>query len=259
MSNNVEDTLLSHNLEDKISLVTGASRGIGHAILHALAKQGARVIGTATTQEGAEKITAGLKDAKLKGVGKILNVADADEITQFLDKIKMSEGSMPQILVNNAGITRDSLLMRMTDEQWQEVLNVNLTSIFRLSKGCVRSMIKARWGRIINIGSVVGAIGNPGQSNYCAAKAGLAGFSKSLAKEVAVRGITVNVVAPGFIETDMTKNLPEEWKLALEKSIPVQYQGQPEDIAAAVVYLASDSARYVTGQTLHVNGGLHMN
>ena len=245
------------SLTGKIALVTGASRGIGKAILHELAKQGATVVGTATSDNGAEKISAALKEAGLKGQGMKLNVADADSVNQVLDAMKQGDG-MPDILVNNAGITRDNLLMRMSDEEWQEVVNTNLTAIFRLSKACIRPMMKARWGRIINIGSVVGSTGNPGQPNYCATKAGVIGFSKSLAKEVATRGITVNVVAPGFIATDMTKDLPEDWQTQLLNLIPMQTQGKPEDIAGAVAYLASDAAAYVTGQTLHVNGGMYM-
>lgn len=244
-------------LVGKVALVTGASRGIGKAILHELAKQGATVVGTATSDSGAEKISAALKEAGLKGQGMKLNVADADSIAQVLDAMKQGDG-MPDILVNNAGITRDNLLMRMSDDEWQEVLNTNLTAIFRLSKACIRPMMKARWGRIINIGSVVGSTGNPGQPNYCATKAGVIGFSKSLAKEVATRGITVNVVAPGFIATDMTKDLPEDWQTQLLNLIPMQTQGKPEDIAGAVAYLASDAAAYMTGQTLHVNGGMYM-
>ncbi len=245
------------SIEGKVALVTGASRGIGKAILHELAKQGAIVVGTATSESGAEKITAGLKEASLDGKGMVLNVADPDSIASVLDTMK-ADGGMPDILVNNAGITKDNLLMRMSDEEWADVLNTNLTSIFRLSKACIRSMMKARWGRIINIGSVVGSTGNPGQPNYCAAKAGLVGFSKSLAKEVATRGITVNTVAPGFIATDMTKDLPDDWQEQLLKMIPMQTQGKPEDIAGAVAYLASDVAGYVTGQTIHVNGGMYM-
>ena len=241
----------------KVALVTGASRGIGKAILHTLAKQDVIVIGTATSDDGAQKITTELEAAGLKGQGINLNVTSTDSITKVLDTMKQTDG-MPDILINNAGITKDNLLMRMSDEEWNDVLNTNLTAIFRLSKACIRPMMKARWGRIINIGSVVGFTGNPGQPNYCAAKAGLVGFSKSLAKEVATRGITVNVVAPGFIETDMTKDLPDDWQAQLLSMIPMQVQGKPEDVAGAVVYLASDAAAYVTGQTLHINGGMYM-
>lgn len=241
----------------RVALVTGASRGIGRGILAGLAQQGHYVFGTATTEAGAQKITDHLKGLGLTGQGIVLNVAQPDSIQQALEYIK-SEKSMPDILVNNAGITRDNLLMRMSEEEWHEVINTNLTAIFRLSKACVRPMMKARWGRIINIGSVVGSTGNPGQPNYCATKAGIVGFSKSLAMEVATRGITVNVVAPGFIATDMTKDLPEAWSQQLLQTIPMQKQGKPEDIASAVVYLASESAEYVTGQTLHVNGGMFM-
>ena len=244
------------HLKGKIALVTGASRGIGKGILQDLARHGATVYGTATTQAGADGITKALTESVGTGKGLVLNVSELSSIEAMLATLKQEDVKI-DILVNNAGITRDNLLMRMSEEEWQAVINTNLTAIFRLCKALVRPMMKARWGRIINIGSVVGAIGNPGQANYCAAKAGLEGFSRSLAKEVAKRGITVNVVAPGFIATDMTKDLPAEWQEYLKQTIPMQKQGSPEDIAGAVSYLASESAGYVTGQTLHVNGGMY--
>jgi len=244
-------------LENNVALVTGATRGIGKAIAQSLGAQGATVIGTATSEAGASQITQYLKESGIQGVGKVLNVTDADAIAGFLKGIG-TEYSAPTILVNNAGITRDNLLMRMKAEEWDDVINTNLTSVFRLSKACMRGMMKAKQGRIISIASVVGATGNAGQSNYSAAKAGLMGFSKSLAREIASRGVTVNVVAPGFIDTDMTKGLPEEQKEGLLKSIPLNRLGSPEDIANAVTFLASPAGAYITGETLHVNGGMHM-
>lgn len=244
-------------LQNQIALVTGASRGIGHAIALALAKQGATVAGTATTQEGANKITAQFAELKLPGHGFVLNVADQNSIEQALAAIKTQCG-VPTILVNNAGITRDNLMLRMKDDEWNAVIDTNLTAVFHLTKRCLRDMLKARGGRIINISSIVGATGNPGQANYSAAKAGLIGFSKALAIEVASREITVNVVAPGFIETDMTNALTAEQKSALLSKIPSNRLGQPADIAEAVVFLASPRASYITGQTLHVNGGMYM-
>jgi 3-oxoacyl-[acyl-carrier protein] reductase len=244
-------------LANKIALVTGASRGIGQAIAFELAKQGAIVAGTATTQAGAEKISAQFKEAQLSGQGFVLNVTDQAAIETVLAAIKTQYGA-PTILVNNAGITRDNLMLRMKDEEWNEVINTNLTAIFHLTKRCIKDMLKARSGRIINISSLVGATGNPGQVNYSAAKAGLIGFSKSLAQEVASRDITVNVVAPGFIETDMTHVLSADQKAALLTKIPSNRLGQPADIANAVVFLASPQANYITGQTLHVNGGMYM-
>ena len=245
------------NLEGEIALVTGASRGIGKAIAVALGTQGATVIGTATSDKGAEAITAYMQEAGIKGKGMKLNVTDSDEIAAVLKDITDENGSIG-ILVNNAGITRDNLLMRMKDEEWDDIINTNLTSVFRLSKAVLRGMMKAKKGRIISIASVVGATGNPGQANYAAAKAGIVGFSKSLAREVGSRGITVNVVAPGFIDTDMTRALPDEQRAALVNQIALGRLGEAEDIANAVAFLASPAAAYITGETLHVNGGMHM-
>ena len=241
-------------MQNKIALVTGATRGIGRAIAEELASKGAFVIGTATSEKGADTISAYLGD-KCKGL--VLNVADKESIDAVLEQIKEQFGDI-DILVNNAGITRDNLLMRMKDEEWFDIMQTNLTSVFHLSKAMLRSMMKKRFGRIITIGSVVGSMGNPGQSNYCAAKAGLIGFSKGLAKEVASRGITVNVVAPGFIATDMTEVLTEEQKAGILGNVPAGRLGEPKDIAKAVAFLASDDAAYITGTTLHVNGGLYM-
>lgn len=245
------------SLDGKIALVTGATRGIGKAIALSLGEQGATVIGTATSESGAATITDFLKEANINGRGIVLNVTDADAIDNVVSTIENEFGA-PEILVNNAGITRDNLLMRMKDEEWDDIINTNLTPIFKLSKRCLRAMTKARWGRIITITSVVGAMGNAGQTNYAAAKAGVIGFSKSLAREVGTRGITVNTVAPGFIDTDMTSSLPEAHKTALLEQVPVKRLGAPEEIAAAVSYLASMNASYVTGETLHVNGGMYM-
>jgi 3-oxoacyl-[acyl-carrier protein] reductase len=245
------------SLQGKVALVTGASRGIGQAIALKLGKMGATVIGTATSDAGAEKITAYMQEAEIQGQGMMLNVTDPDAITATIKQIADTHGAVT-LLINNAGITRDNLLMRMKEEEWGDIMDTNLTSIFRVSKACLRGMMKARSGRIISITSVVGAMGNAGQSNYAAAKAGVMGFSKSLAREVASRGVTVNTVAPGFIDTDMTKSLPEEQKEALKVQIPAGALGQPEDIANAVAFLASDEASYVTGQTLHINGGMYM-
>ena len=245
-------------LQNQIALVTGASRGIGQAIALDLAKQGATVIGTATTAEGAEKITQLFAQNKLSGKGLVLNVTDATSVETALQDIKTQFGA-PTILINNAGITKDNLMLRMKDEEWDAVINTNLNAIFRLTKLCLKDMLKARFGRIINISSVVGATGNPGQANYCAAKAGVIGFSKSLAQEVASRGITVNIVAPGFIETDMTNVLNEQQKTALLAKIPSDRLGQPADIAYACSFLAGPQADYITGQTLHINGGMYMN
>jgi len=245
------------SLENEIALVTGASRGIGQAIALRLGKDGATVIGTATSPSGAESITKTLQDNGVKGMGAVMNVTDQSSVDAALDTIKGEFGA-PTILVNNAGITRDNLLMRMKDDEWNDIIATNLTSIFRLSKACLRAMTKARKGRIISISSVVGAAGNAGQTNYSAAKAGLLGFTKSLAREVGARGITVNAVAPGFIDTDMTKALPEAQREALQKEIPLNRLGQPEEIAAAVAFLASPDGGYITGETLHVNGGMYM-
>jgi 3-oxoacyl-[acyl-carrier protein] reductase len=244
-------------LTDEVALVTGASRGIGQAIARRLAALGAKVIGTATTETGAAAIQADFDANKSTGLGLCLNVNDSASIDAVMDTIKERFGP-PAILVNNAGITRDNLLMRMKDEEWQAVMDTNLTSVFRLSRACLRGMMKARRGRIINIASVVGSTGNAGQTNYSAAKAGILGFSKSLAREVGSRGITVNVVAPGFIDTDMTRELPEAQRAALIGQVPLGCLGTVDDIAAAVAFLASDQAAYITGETLHVNGGMFM-
>lgn len=246
------------SLENEIALVTGASRGIGAAIADTLAAAGATVIGTATSEAGAQGITERLNSAGHSGSGMVLNVSEANSIEALIETMAKDFGN-PTILVNNAGITRDNLLMRMKDEEWESIINTNLSSVFRLSKAVLRGMMKARKGRIINISSVVGAMGNAGQTNYAAAKAGIHGFSRSLAREVGSRGITVNSVAPGFIETDMTKELPEGQRKSLEENIPLQRLGAPEDIANAVLFLAGQSGRYITGETLHVNGGMYMN
>ncbi|WP_331345807.1 3-oxoacyl-ACP reductase FabG [Cellvibrio sp. UBA7661] len=245
------------NLNDKVALVTGASRGIGAAIAEQLGKAGAVVIGTATSVAGAEKISANFADLGIRGAGKVLNVTDADSVANLLKEVGDEFGA-PAILVNNAGITKDNLLMRMSDDEWFDVINTNLSAIYRLSKGVLRGMMKARWGRIINISSVVGAMGNPGQSNYAATKAGVAGFARSLAAEVGSRNITVNTVAPGFIDTDMTKVLPDEQKQQLLARIPLGRLGSPEEIAGVVVFLASDAGAYISGETIHVNGGMYM-
>ncbi|WP_022951837.1 3-oxoacyl-ACP reductase FabG [Leucothrix mucor] len=244
-------------LDGNVVLVTGASRGIGRAIAEKLGKAGATVVGTATSESGAAAISAYFAENGIKGCGKVLNVGDSASI-EILMKETVAEFGPIQVLVNNAGITRDNLLMRMKDDEWDDIINTNLSSVFRLSKACLRGMMKARHGRIISIASVVGATGNPGQCNYAAAKAGIVGFSKSLAREVGSRGITVNVVAPGFIDTDMTKALAEEQRNAMASQIPLGSLGKPEDIANAVLFLASDMGTYVTGETLHVNGGMHM-
>ncbi|MDX5332589.1 MAG: 3-oxoacyl-ACP reductase FabG [Gammaproteobacteria bacterium] len=244
-------------LEGEIALVTGASRGIGRAIAVALGQQGATVIGTATSDKGAEAISAYMKEAGIKGQGMTLNVTDAEAVTEVVKTIGEAHGPV-SILVNNAGITRDNLLMRMKDEEWDDIMQTNLSSVFRVSKAVLRGMMKAKKGRIISIASVVGATGNPGQANYAAAKAGIVGFSKSLAREVGSRGITVNVVAPGFIDTDMTRALPEEQREALVGQIALGRLGAAEDIANAVAFLASPEAAYITGETLHVNGGMYM-
>ncbi|MBH1643340.1 3-oxoacyl-ACP reductase FabG [Stenotrophomonas maltophilia] len=246
---------MSKPLQGEIALVTGASRGIGAAIADLLAAQGATVIGTATTESGAAAI--GERLAAHGAHGRALNVTDAAALDSVLDGIAKEFGPI-SILVNNAGITRDNLLMRMKDEDWASIIDTNLTSVFRTSKAVMRGMMKARKGRIINIASVVGVTGNAGQANYAAAKAGIIGFSKSLAKEIGSRGVTVNVVAPGFIDTDMTKALPEEARAALINDIALERLGSPEDIAHAVAFLASPAAGYITGETLHVNGGMYM-
>ncbi len=244
-------------LEGKVALVSGASRGIGQACALELAKLGATVIGTATSDKGAEAISAYLQQAGAKGIGIKLNVTDGAEVDSVIERISKEYGDVA-ILVNNAGITRDNLLMRMKDEEWDEIMATNLTSVFRLSRAVLRAMMKARWGRIISIASVVGAMGNAGQTNYSAAKAGIMGFTKSLAREVGSRNITVNCVAPGFIDTDMTRALPQAQRQALLTHIPLGRLGAVQDIAHAVGFLASDRAGYVSGTTLHVNGGMYM-
>ena len=244
--------------ESRLALVTGASRGIGKAIAENLAKAGFVVAGTATSEAGADKISQTFNDSGFQGKGFVVNVSSAESIDNLLAALKEEYGKTPEVLINNAGITRDNLLMRMKDDEWDSILQTNLTSIFKLSKACLRGMMKAKWGRIINIGSVVGTTGNPGQANYAAAKAAVIGFSKSLAKEVGTRGITVNVVAPGFIATDMTDALDDAQKEALFKDIPLARLGQPEDIAATVGFLASSGGDYITGETIHVNGGMYM-
>ena len=246
---------MSKPLQGEIALVTGASRGIGAAIADTLAAQGAVVIGTATTESGAAASADRL--AACGGHGRVLQVNEAGAIEALIETLGKEFGSI-SILVNNAGITRDNLLMRMKDEDWQAVIDTNLTSVYRSSKAVMRGMMKARKGRIINIASVIGATGNAGQANYAAAKAGIIAFSKSLAKEIGSRGITVNVVAPGFIETDMTRDLPEEAKQAMLGQIALGRLGQAQDIADAVAFLAGPAANYITGETLHVNGGMHM-
>jgi 3-oxoacyl-[acyl-carrier protein] reductase len=241
--------------ESKLALVTGASRGIGRAIAERLRAEGYRVAGTATSDKGAEAIDGWLGDG---GIGVRLDVTDPKSIVACLAAIEDRFGGLPDILINNAGITRDNLLMRMKEEEWQSILDTNLTSVFRLTQRCLKPMMKKRWGRIVSIGSVVGSIGNPGQTNYAAAKAGLVGFSKALAREVGSRGITVNVVAPGFIDTDMTRALSEEQRIALASQIPAARLGSPEEVAHAVAFLASDLAGYITGHTVHVNGGMFL-
>ncbi|MFB2727664.1 3-oxoacyl-ACP reductase FabG [Shewanella mangrovisoli] len=242
------------SLAGKVALVTGASRGIGRAIAETLVEAGAIVVGTATSEKGAAAIQEYLGD---KGFGLVLNVTDSQSVTNLFDSIKEKAGDV-DILVNNAGITRDNLLMRMKDDEWNDIIDTNLTSLFRLSKPVMRTMMKKRFGRIINIGSVVGTMGNAGQVNYSAAKAGLIGFTKSLAREVASRQITVNAIAPGFIQTDMTDELTEDQQKAIMSQVPMERLGQAQEIANAVLFLASDSAAYITGETLHVNGGMYM-
>lgn len=243
------------NLTGQVVLVTGASRGIGRAILNTLAQAGATVIGTATTEAGAQAIHQNLADAGLKGTGLLLNVCDFETMEPLFARIAQDFGPV-SVLVNNAGVTRDQLAMRMKDEEWDSVISTNLTAVFKMTKLAIKSMMKARFGRVINITSVVGSSGNPGQSNYAAAKAGVAGMSKALARELGSRNITVNCVAPGFVETDMTGALSDEQTAQLKQQIPLGRLGQVNDIAAAVLYLASEEAGYVTGTTLHVNGGM---
>ena len=243
--------------ESKIALVTGASRGIGAAIADKLGAAGYIVVGTATSQSGADKISQRLTDAKSVGAGMVLDVTQTESIEQLLKSVIEIFGA-PTILVNNAGITKDNILMRMKEDEWLDVVNTNLTAVFRLCKACVRPMTKARWGRIVNISSVVGSMGNSGQSNYSASKAGVEGFGRALAKEIGSRSITVNTVAPGFIDTDMTRDLPEANKDALLSQIPLARLGMPSEIAAVVSFLVSDAAGYITGETIHVNGGMFM-
>ena len=245
------------NLEGEIALVTGATRGIGQAIALTLGKAGAIVIGTATSDTGAGSISAELKAAGINGEGRVLNVNDVDAVAELIGDIG-KQYAAPSILVNNAGITRDNLLMRMKEDEWEDVITTNLSSIYRLSKGVLRGMMKQKKGRIISISSVVGSMGNAGQTNYAAAKAGIIGFSKSLAREIGSRGITVNTVAPGFIDTDMTKALGDEQREALIQQVPLSRLGSVDDIAQTVLFLASPAASYITGETIHVNGGMHM-
>ena len=243
--------------EKRIALVTGATRGIGQAIALTLAQKGLYVIGTATSESGANTIAASFAELGLSGEGVILDVKSQPAVDALLERLT-NENKAPNILVNNAGITRDNLLLRMEDEEWNEVIETNLSAIFRLSKACIKPMFRARWGRIISVGSVVGSSGNSGQVNYSAAKAGIIGFSKSLAQEMGGRGITVNVVAPGFIDTDMTRALPDLVRDEMQKRIPLKRLGQVSDVAHAVAFLASDEANYITGETIHVNGGMYM-
>ncbi|MCX7117265.1 MAG: 3-oxoacyl-ACP reductase FabG [Legionellales bacterium] len=244
-------------LMGKVALVTGASRGIGQAIALKLARDKAYVIGTSTTTAGASAITNLLQQEGVEGEGVVLDVTGKESVEHLIASLS-DRNKLPAILVNNAGITADNLLLRMDDDEWYHVIETNLNAIFRLSRACIKPMFRARWGRIINIGSVVGSSGNPGQCNYTAAKAGVVGFSKSLAQEMASRGITVNVVSPGFIETEMTAKLPDFVKEEMLKRIPMKRMGKVEDIAALVAFLASDAANYITGETLHVNGGMYM-
>lgn len=245
------------SIEGKVALVTGATRGIGRAIAENLAAQGALVVGTATSEKGAAAISEYLCASGNAGRGMVMNVADAESVAEVLKSIQNDLGVI-EILVNNAGITRDNLMMRMKDEEWEDVLNTNLSSVYRLAKGCLRGMTKARWGRIVSVSSVVASMGNAGQANYAAAKAGMEGFTRALAREVGSRNITVNCVAPGFIDTDMTSGLPEEHKAKLQAQIPMNRLGRPEEIAAVVGFLCSEAAAYVTGESIQVNGGMYM-
>lgn len=245
------------SLEGKVALVTGASRGIGVAIADLLGKAGATVIGTSTSQGGAEQISARFAEQQIQGKGVKLNVTDGEEVIAVIKAITADFGA-PTILVNNAGITKDNLLMRMKEDEWSDVIDTNLNAIYRITKACAKGMTKARWGRIINISSVVGSMGNAGQSNYAATKAGVAGFGRALAKELGSRNITVNTIAPGFIDTDMTKELPEANREAMLSGIPLARLGQPEEIASVVAFLAGDGGAYISGETIHVNGGMYM-
>ena len=240
-----------------VILVTGATRGIGKSIACSLMCSDSYIVGTATSEQGAESIKNYMKELKINGIGRVLDVTNGESVNNLISEISDSIGT-PTILVNNAGITRDQLLMRMGEKDWDDVLETNLKSIYRLSKACLRGMMKNRWGRIINVGSVVGSIGNSGQSNYSASKSGMQGFSRALAREVGSRNITVNTVAPGFIETDMTSQLPEEGKKIMLEKIPLGRMGSPEEVACVVKFLASSSGDYITGETIHVNGGLYM-
>lgn len=248
---------MSMTMQDKVAIVTGASRGIGAAIAQQLGASGATVVGTATTERGADAIAQRFAEQGVKGRGMVLNVMEPASIDSFIKAVQ-EEFGVPLILINNAGITRDNLLMRMSDDEWSDVITTNLNSVFRLSKACLRGMMKARWGRIVTISSVVGSMGNAGQSNYAASKAGVAGFTRALAREVGSRGITVNTVAPGFIDTDMTKELPEAQRETLMAQIPMGRLGDADEIASVVTFLAGDGAGYVTGETIHVNGGMYM-
>jgi 3-oxoacyl-(acyl-carrier-protein) reductase len=245
------------SLKGEVALVTGASRGIGRAIAEMLGQGGASVVGTATTEKGATAISTWISQNSLRGRGAVLNVCHPAAIEELIGSVTQQFGA-PSILINNAGVTRDNLLMRMKDEEWQSILDIDLTSVYRLCKACLRSMIKARKGRIVNITSVVGMMGNAGQSNYAAAKAGMIGFTRSLARELGSRGITVNAVAPGFIDTDMTRALPDAQRLGLLEQIPLKRLGTPQDVAFATAFLCSKGASYITGITLHVNGGMYM-
>ena len=240
-----------------VILVTGATRGIGKSIACSLVCSDNYIVGTATSEQGAQSITNYMKELKINGIGRVLDVTNGESVNNLISEISDSIGP-PTILVNNAGITRDQLLMRMNEEDWDDVLETNLKSIYRLSKACLRGMMKNRWGRIINVGSVVGSMGNSGQSNYSASKSGMQGFSRALAREVGSRNITVNTVAPGFIETDMTSQLPEEGKNIMLEKIPLGRMGSPQEVACVVKFLASSSGDYITGETIHVNGGLYM-
>ena len=245
------------SLNGKVALVTGASRGIGRSIALTLGAAGATVIGTATTESGAQNISAYLSEAGVSGAGFALNVTDAEQVISVVKTITEQYGA-PLILVNNAGITRDNIMLRMKEDEWSSVIDTNLNAVYRVAKACLRGMTKARWGRIINISSVVGSMGNAGQANYAATKAGVEGFSRALASELGSRSVTVNSVAPGFIDTDMTSGLPDQQKEALLTQIPLARLGQPEEIAAVVGFLAGESGSYITGETIHVNGGMYM-